>query len=160
MIGTEAIRSGFDQTYMERALNSRSAPGVTDLVLKPDAHAGYAAPVGCVMVSVSSRRYGRPHSTGPERGPREAKKSRAVSSDLGEQVCIPVAPAASVMLSGFHPSGLCAVRIASTTGMMAMSQPCRSVLIGCVHFGDCEVVELIDDAEKEVLRNVKSAGLA
>ena len=51
VIGTEAIRSGFDQTCIDQALNSRSAPGVTDLVLNPDAHAGYGAPVGCVMVS-------------------------------------------------------------------------------------------------------------
>ena len=51
VIGTEAIRSGFDSFCIEQALNSRSAPGVTDLVLNPDAHAGYGAPVGCVMVS-------------------------------------------------------------------------------------------------------------
>lgn len=51
VIGTEAIRSGFDQFCIDQALNSRSAPGVTDLVLNPDAHAGYGAPVGCVMVS-------------------------------------------------------------------------------------------------------------
>ena len=51
VIGTEAIRSTFDAFCIEQALNSRSAPGVTDLVLNPDAHAGYGAPVGCVMVS-------------------------------------------------------------------------------------------------------------
>lgn len=51
VIGTEAIRSTFDQFCIDQALNSRSAPGVTDLVLNPDAHAGYGAPVGCVMVS-------------------------------------------------------------------------------------------------------------
>ncbi len=51
VIGTEAIRQGFDATCLEQALNSRSAPGVTDLVLNPDAHAGYGAPVGCVLVS-------------------------------------------------------------------------------------------------------------
>jgi tRNA-splicing ligase RtcB len=51
VIGTEAIRNSFDQTCLKQALNSRSAPGVTDLVLNPDAHAGYGAPVGCVMVS-------------------------------------------------------------------------------------------------------------
>ena len=32
-------------------MNSRLAPGVTDFVLNPDAHVGYGAPVGCVMVS-------------------------------------------------------------------------------------------------------------
>ena len=51
VIGTEAIRSGFDAKCLEQALNSRGAPGVTDLVLNPDAHAGYGAPVGCVLVS-------------------------------------------------------------------------------------------------------------
>ena len=51
VIGTEAIRAGFDATCLQQALNSRSAPGVTDLVLNPDAHAGYGAPVGCVLVS-------------------------------------------------------------------------------------------------------------
>ena len=51
VIGTDAIRAGFDAKCLEQALNSRSAPGVTDLVLNPDAHAGYGAPVGCVLVS-------------------------------------------------------------------------------------------------------------
>lgn len=51
VIGTDAIRDNFDQTCLQQALNSRSAPGVTDLILNPDAHAGYGAPVGCVMVS-------------------------------------------------------------------------------------------------------------
>ncbi len=51
VIGTEAIRSGFDPTCIEQALNSRGAPGVTELVLNPDAHGGYGAPIGCVMVS-------------------------------------------------------------------------------------------------------------
>src|ERR671910_782054 len=51
VIGTKAIRDAFDATCIQQALNSRGAPGVTDLVLNPDAHAGYGAPVGCVMVS-------------------------------------------------------------------------------------------------------------
>lgn len=51
VIGTEAIRETFDAKCLEQALNSRSAPGVTDLVLNPDAHCGYGAPVGCVLVS-------------------------------------------------------------------------------------------------------------
>lgn len=51
VIGTNSIRAGFDAKCLQQALNSRSAPGVTDLVLNPDAHAGYGAPVGCVMVS-------------------------------------------------------------------------------------------------------------
>jgi tRNA-splicing ligase RtcB len=51
VIGTEAIRGTFDAVCLQQAVNSRMAPGVTDLVLNPDAHLGYGAPVGCVMVS-------------------------------------------------------------------------------------------------------------
>lgn len=51
VIGTEQIRQTFDSTCLEQALNSRGAPGVSDLVLNPDAHCGYGAPVGCVLVS-------------------------------------------------------------------------------------------------------------
>ena len=51
VIGTESIRNGFDAGCLQQAINSRLAPGVTDLVLNPDAHLGYGAPVGCVMVS-------------------------------------------------------------------------------------------------------------
>jgi tRNA-splicing ligase RtcB (3'-phosphate/5'-hydroxy nucleic acid ligase) len=51
IIGTDAIRDNFDEMCLQQAINSRMAPGVTDLVLNPDAHAGYGAPIGCVMVS-------------------------------------------------------------------------------------------------------------
>src|SRR6187397_1795427 len=51
VIGTAPIRDAFDATCLQQALNSRGAPGVTDLVLNPDAHAGYGAPIGCTMVS-------------------------------------------------------------------------------------------------------------
>jgi tRNA-splicing ligase RtcB (3'-phosphate/5'-hydroxy nucleic acid ligase) len=51
VIGTEAIRQTFDSLCLQQALNSRHAPGVTDLILNPDAHCGYGAPVGCVLVS-------------------------------------------------------------------------------------------------------------
>src|SRR6266705_2504813 len=51
VIGTNSIRAGFDATCLQQALNARSAPGVTDLVLNPDAHTGYGAPVGCVLTS-------------------------------------------------------------------------------------------------------------
>lgn len=53
VFGTEAIRETFDDLCLQQAVNSRLAPGVTDLVLNPDAHCGYGAPVGCVMVSPS-----------------------------------------------------------------------------------------------------------
>ena len=51
LIGTEAIRKTFDEMCIKQAINSRNAPGVTDLILNPDAHCGYGAPVGCVLVS-------------------------------------------------------------------------------------------------------------
>ncbi len=51
VIGTDAIRQTFDNGCLQQAINSRTAPGVTDLVLNPDAHVGYGAPVGCVMAS-------------------------------------------------------------------------------------------------------------
>jgi tRNA-splicing ligase RtcB len=53
VIGTAAIRAGFDELCLQQAINSRLAPGVTDLVLNPDGHCGYGAPVGCVLVSPS-----------------------------------------------------------------------------------------------------------
>ncbi len=60
VIGTDAIRDNFDQqTCLQQALNSRSCPGVTDVVLNPDAHAGYGAPVGCVMAFADA------HLSGP-----------------------------------------------------------------------------------------------
>lgn len=51
VIGTDAIRSSFDQTCLQQAINSRLAPGVSELVLNPDGHAGYGAPIGSVLVS-------------------------------------------------------------------------------------------------------------
>jgi len=53
VIGTEAIRATFDDRTLQQAIYSRLAPGVTDVVLNPDAHVGYGAPIGCVMVSPS-----------------------------------------------------------------------------------------------------------
>ncbi len=53
VIGNNSIRATFDRTCIEQALNARSAPGVSEVVLNPDAHAGYGAPVGCVMASPS-----------------------------------------------------------------------------------------------------------
>ena len=47
VIGTNSIRAGFDATCLQQALNARSAPGVTDLVLNPDAHAGYGDGPDC-----------------------------------------------------------------------------------------------------------------
>lgn len=51
VIGTEAIRSTFDELCLQQAVNSRNAPGVTHMVLNPDGHCGYGAPIGCVLAS-------------------------------------------------------------------------------------------------------------
>lgn len=51
VIGTEAIRATFDAGCLRQAINSATAPGVSRLVLNPDAHIGYGTPVGCVMAS-------------------------------------------------------------------------------------------------------------
>lgn len=53
VIGNERIRSSFDSVCLQQAVNSRLAPGVSDLILNPDAHAGDGAPVGSVLVSDS-----------------------------------------------------------------------------------------------------------
>ncbi len=53
VIGTEAIRATFDQQTLQQAVNTRRAPGVVEVVLNPDAHIGFGAPIGCVMASPS-----------------------------------------------------------------------------------------------------------
>ncbi|MBI1190587.1 MAG: RtcB family protein [Tepidisphaera sp.] len=51
VVGTPIIRGGFDALCIKQAINARLSPGVTEVVLNPDAHAGYGAPIGCVMVA-------------------------------------------------------------------------------------------------------------
>ena len=51
VIGTPAIRETFDEQCIQQTINSATAPGVSHLVLNPDAHVGYGTPVGCVMTS-------------------------------------------------------------------------------------------------------------
>lgn len=51
IIGTKRIRDEMEAGCLQQAINSRSAPGVTDLVVNPDAHQGYGAPIGSVLVS-------------------------------------------------------------------------------------------------------------
>jgi tRNA-splicing ligase RtcB len=51
VIGTPAIRDTFDAGCLKQTVNSAMAPGVSHLVLNPDAHVGYGTPVGCVMAS-------------------------------------------------------------------------------------------------------------
>ena len=51
VFGTEKIQATFDELCLQQAINSRCAPGVTDVVLNPDGHCGYGAPIGCVLAS-------------------------------------------------------------------------------------------------------------
>ncbi|MGL6196048.1 MAG: RtcB family protein, partial [Thermoguttaceae bacterium] len=53
VIATEPIRQTFDKQTLQQAINARSGSGVTDVIINPDAHCGYGAPIGCVMVSPS-----------------------------------------------------------------------------------------------------------
>lgn len=51
VIGTEAIRESFGASCIQQAIAARLAPGVSQLVLNPDAHWGHGVPVGSVMIS-------------------------------------------------------------------------------------------------------------
>jgi tRNA-splicing ligase RtcB len=53
VIGNEAIRQTFCANTIKQAINCRLSPGVSKVVLNPDAHLGYGAPVGSVLVSPS-----------------------------------------------------------------------------------------------------------
>lgn len=53
VIGTDAVRETFDASCIKQAINAAQSPGVSRVVLNPDAHVGYGAPVGCVMTSPS-----------------------------------------------------------------------------------------------------------
>lgn len=51
VIANQAIRRTLDPGCVQQAVNARLSPGVSHVVLNPDAHVGYGAPVGCVMMS-------------------------------------------------------------------------------------------------------------
>lgn len=51
--GSEKIRKELDASAIEQACNMRTCPGVEGVTLTPDAHCGFGAPIGCVMVSPS-----------------------------------------------------------------------------------------------------------
>jgi len=53
VIGNEAIRATVDEKTLQQAINAQSGAGVTDVIINPDAHVGFGAPIGCVMVSPS-----------------------------------------------------------------------------------------------------------
>jgi tRNA-splicing ligase RtcB (3'-phosphate/5'-hydroxy nucleic acid ligase) len=203
VIGTKAIRQTFDEKCIEQALNSRGAPGVTDLVLNPDAHCGYGAPVGCVLVSpthiypgpvgvdikcsMSLLQMDLPADavvdrgvrralidaivertpTGAGRGQRSARKARKVSAITGEKVLIEGAsPAVCAALGipqewasrcedAFHvghddTKDALGNRLAYLIAEGKLSNFEEKVTQlgsygGGNHFGECEVVELVDN---------------
>ena len=54
VFGTDSLRGAFGEETLQQARNARLCPDVTDVVLTPDAHIGFGAPIGCVMVSPST----------------------------------------------------------------------------------------------------------
>lgn len=205
VIGTQAIRETFDDTCIVQALNSRGAPGVTDLVLNPDAHCGYGAPVGCVLVSpthvypgpvgvdikcsmsllqmdlpsdqINDKRLRRAlieavcarTPTGAGKGQRSVRKARKVSVEEGRQATIEGASTTVCQSLGIpeHWAGRCEdtfhaghdgtasaladrldrlVNAGQFSNLEAKIQQLGSYG-GGNHFGECEVVELIDDVQ-------------
>ena len=51
--GSEKIRREMEETTLVQARNMRLCPGVEGVVLTPDAHQGFGAPIGCVMATPS-----------------------------------------------------------------------------------------------------------
>jgi tRNA-splicing ligase RtcB len=96
VIGTPEIRSTFDELCIKQAFNSRTAPGVAKLVLNPDAHCGYGAPVGSVLAS-PTHIYPGPVGVDikcsmsllqldlPEEAIRDRKVRRAIINAIGER---------------------------------------------------------------------------
>ena len=202
VIGTNSIRAGFDATCLQQALNARGAPGVTDLVLNPDAHAGYGAPVGCVLTS-STHIYPGPVGvdikcsmsflqldlpadqvadkairralidailertpTGPGRGQRSARKARKVGEALGVKVATDGASAEVLHALGIPldwaercedaahvghdgTNAALAVRLDWVRANQFSNFLEEITQLGSYgggnHFGECEVVRLLDN---------------
>lgn len=63
LIANDAIMAGFDDGVFEQAVNTAEAPGIDQLIVQSDAHVGYGAPVGSVLVS---KGYIYPGIVGPD----------------------------------------------------------------------------------------------
>ena len=212
VIGTEAIRATFDDQTLRQAIHSRLAPGVTDVVLNPDAHVGYGAPIGCVMVSPSHIYPGpvgvdikcsmsllqlnlpadaiaaRPTRralinaicdrtpTGPGMGQRNVPKSRKVDATRGRQVVIEGASPTVCQALGIPIDWAARCEDAFHTGhdntrdslanridrlLAAGALPKFAEKItqlgsygGGNHFGECEVVQVADNARTREVASV------
>lgn len=51
VVGSRSIRATFGASCIQQAIAARMAPGVSQVVLNPDAHWGHGVPVGSVLVS-------------------------------------------------------------------------------------------------------------
>jgi tRNA-splicing ligase RtcB (3'-phosphate/5'-hydroxy nucleic acid ligase) len=51
VIGTQSIRETLGASCIQQAIAARLSPGITKMVLNPDAHYGHGVPVGSVLVS-------------------------------------------------------------------------------------------------------------
>lgn len=212
VIGTDPIRAQFDALCLEQALNVRAAPGVTEVVLNPDAHAGYGAPVGCVMTSpthiypgpvgvdikcsmsllqlsvdeaaIADKRTRRAlidaicerTPTGAGKGQRSAKKARRVDVTLGRRAVTQGASpgvCADLGIPGEWASrcedaahlghdGTMGALVERLSRMEASGYAARFLSKveqlgsygGGNHFGEAEIVELIDAAEAQACAEV------
>lgn len=212
VIASAAIRETFDDICLQQARNAAQAPGVTQLVLNPDAHCGYGAPIGCVLASpthiypgpvgvdikcsmslmqldvpageVEDRRTRRAlidaiserTPTGAGRGQRSVPKSRPVSGELGRQAVVEGAspevceslgiPArwAERCEDAFHVGhdgsrDALADRLDRLVGHGEFDKVEDKIRQlgsygGGNHFGECEVVQTVDDGRARSCANV------
>ncbi len=63
LIANDVIFRGFDDKVFEQAVNTAEAPGVEQVIVGPDGHAGYGCPVGSVVVTDG---YMYPGPVGPD----------------------------------------------------------------------------------------------
>jgi tRNA-splicing ligase RtcB len=212
VIGTRKIRESFDDGCLRQAVTARGAPGVTDLVLNPDAHVGYGAPIGCVLASpshiypgpvgvdikcsMSLLQLDLPESeivdrqvrrelihaitdrtpTGAGRGQRSVPRSRRVDPKFGATVVVEGASPRVCSTLGIPPEWAASCEDASHLGHDGTSQALAERLdlildsgsfpryrekisqLGSYgsgnHFGECEVVEVLDSTEARVAAEV------
>ncbi|MEM9366830.1 MAG: RtcB family protein [Planctomycetota bacterium] len=206
VIGNQQIRETFEPAMMSQAINSSLAPGVSRFVLNPDAHVGYGAPVGSVLVSpthiypgpvgvdikcsmsllqtdlpadsIADRRVrrriiqaiGKRIPTGAGKGQRDAPKARSVDETLGFRVATEGASRTVLKKLGipktwatrcedaFHraPDGSTDT-LAARLEWMGRNRDQQKRLAGKYrqlgsygggnHFGEAEIVELVDDPD-------------
>lgn len=212
VIGTPAIRDGMEAGCLDQALNAADAPGVTHLIVNPDAHQGYGAPIGCVLVSpthiypgpvgvdvkcsMSLLQLDLPASeiadkqlrrslidaicertpTGAGQGQRSVKKSRRIETELARQAVIEGASEGVCKALGipaewadrcedaFHRGHDDTVEaLANRLEIIRKEKVFKNFeeklrqlgsYGGGNHFGECEIVELIDKERNQQIADV------